>query len=61
MTIAALHQSLSETNNNNKKEPLASQASLAGLVTEEVFYSIFSKFFPLVGDTYNGKRFECNP
>jgi len=24
-----------------------------GLVTEEVFYSIFSKFFPLVGDAYN--------
>ena len=28
----------------------------AGLVTEEVFYSIFSKFFPLVGDAYNGMR-----
>ena len=26
----------------------------AGLVTEEIFYSIFSKFFPLGGDTYSG-------
>lgn len=25
-----------------------------GLVTEEIFYSIFSKFFPLGGDTYSG-------
>ena len=25
-----------------------------GLVTEDIFYSIFSKFFPLGGDTYNG-------
>ena len=26
-----------------------------GLVTEEIFYSIFSKFFPLGGDTYSGE------
>ena len=29
--------------------------SYAGLVTEEIFYSIFSKFFPLGGDTYSGE------
>ena len=28
----------------------------AGLGTEDIFYSIFSKFFPLGGDTYNGGR-----
>ena len=28
-----------------------------GLVTEEIFYSIFSKFFPLGGDTYSGGQF----
>ena len=29
-------------------------ATITGLVTEDIFYSIFSKFFPLGGDTYNG-------
>ena len=29
-------------------------ATNTGLVTEDIFYSIFSKFFPLGGDTYNG-------
>ena len=28
---------------------------LTGLLTEEIFYNIFSKFFPLGGDTYNGE------
>ena len=27
----------------------------SGLITEEVFYNIFSKFFPLGTETYNGK------
>ena len=38
-----------EINNNNDMTIL-----FAGLVTEEIFYSIFSKFFPLGGDTYSG-------
>ena len=28
----------------------------SGLITEEVFHNIFSKFFPLGAESYNGKR-----
>ena len=34
-------------------------ATNTGLVTEDIFYSIFSKFFPLGGDTYNGTWKFC--
>ena len=32
----------------------------SGLITEEVFHNIFSKFFPLGAESYNGKRSEIN-
>ena len=28
----------------------------SGLITEEVFHNIFSKFFPLGAESYNGER-----
>ena len=31
------------------------KSPVTGLLTEEIFYNIFSKFFPLGGDTYNGE------
>ena len=30
----------------------------SGLITEEVFHNIFSKFFPLGAESYNGERNE---
>ena len=32
----------------------------SGLITEEVFHNIFSKFFPLGAESYNGKLSEIN-
>lgn len=32
----------------------------SGLITEEVFYNIFSKFFPLGAGNYNGKNLCSN-
>ena len=33
----------------------------SGLITEEVFHNIFSKFFPLGAESYNGEINELHP